>query len=182
MNRGYWLIPALLAAAAAEADPGAYVGVGVGTSRITASEDIPPLEGTDFGYKVYGGYRFRDELLPLRATLAVEGGYVDLGEPDDRVLGDNKAAFDVQGFHVSAMAVRELRDRWEIFGRAGVFFYDSKIKLNGQTLGKDDGSETVLSLGGTLRLREPLSIRFEIENLALFEDSWLSSVSVTFSF
>jgi len=189
MIRAYSLVLAMLVAGfvlfvggIAKADPGAYAGVGVGTSRITASKDIPPLEGSDRGYKIQGGYRFRDELLPLRATLAVEAGYVDLGEPDDLVFGSNATAFDTQGFHVAAIIVLPLGERWELFGKAGEFFYDSKIKLNGQMLRKESGSVTVLSLGGTLRLREPLSIRFEIEHFGLFEDSWLSSVSVMFSF
>ena len=63
--------------AAAELDPGFYVGAGVGQSKIEA-DDIN-FDEDDTGFKVFGGYQFNK-------YFAVELAYIDGGNADKSIF------------------------------------------------------------------------------------------------
>ena len=71
---------ALAPGASAFAEDGFYAGVGVGQATIEIDDSDIDFDQDDFGWKAFAGYRF----MPY---FGIEGGYVDLGEPDDSILG-----------------------------------------------------------------------------------------------
>jgi hypothetical protein len=138
---------ALAAMPATAAEPGVYAGVRGGLTYSTLDDDdlsnalaavadgaSASGDSSDFGGTVYVGFRF----LPW---LAVEAGYVRLGEYDVTLRADDAtaaAAVDAaagavgdagQGFSVAARFDIPLGDRFTLVPRAGFHTWDSEIEL-----------------------------------------------------
>ena len=101
--------------------------------QLTVESMTATLDTSDSGYGFFAGYRFNTH-------LAVEGGYVDLGNvsyranltgnivgiPTDAVTNvDTETA----GITVSALGVWPLSYRWEVYGRAGALFSSNDFRL-----------------------------------------------------
>jgi opacity protein-like surface antigen len=146
---------------AASADLTWYLGAGVGGMRleedinltaqaIDETQDPPVLissatkdkfEGNDVAYRFFGGVR-------LGPYLAVEAGYVNLGEPDDGLnlnippeplppAAPQRPETDVtirlfseiDGLDVHALGMLPLNDRWEAFAKLGLIKWDATVKI-----------------------------------------------------
>lgn len=165
----FLLVAGLLPLAATADDISFYGGIGVGGSRIeqdanltvTAWQYEPPapstsfvevssatldtFEGTDLGVRLFGGVR-------LGPYLAIEAGYVDLGEQDDYqdlnipayfVSGSTqpsrpetdvsvKMSNEIDGWEVYALGFLPLAERWEGFVKLGLIKWDSKVDIKNQ--------------------------------------------------
>ncbi len=108
-----------------------YVGAGTGSSDI----DRTDLDD-DSGTKFYAGYHFTDR-------YALEGGYTDLGTFD---INGTSGTVDVDGYQVAGIARFPLRDRFSIFGKAGVYMWDSDVSITGGTP-SDDGTDITYGFG-----------------------------------
>lgn len=150
------LVAAALAPTIALADFSWYVGAGAGGTRFEQDLNVPPLtgsiyqgnvltpiasaevdkfNGTDMGFRVFGGLRFG-------RFFGIEGGYVDLGEPDDEtnlsIPGDaSRPTTDVSlvitdetdGWELYAVGFLPINDRWEAFAKLGILNWDSDFKV-----------------------------------------------------
>ncbi|MDH3670350.1 MAG: porin family protein [Gammaproteobacteria bacterium] len=118
---------------ASAAESNWYVGAGTGSTDVDAS-----ALDDDSGQKFYGGYQFTDR-------YALEGGYTDLGSFDidvPLVAGD----VEVDGIQVAGVASFPLRDRFSIFGKAGIYMWDSDVSV--PVLGSsDDGTDIMYGFG-----------------------------------
>lgn len=171
-----------MAAGAASADSGFYIGGSAGGATIEADFDgvtIPGLPSSidedDTAYKFYGGYNFD---LPI-LKLAVEGGYVDFGQPDLDVLGEaltlDTTAINLWGIvGVDAGLV-------DLFAKVGYVSWESDVSLSGIS-DSADGNDLGYGIGAAFGLG-PVQIRGEYE-LYEFEDVDVSmlSVGVTYQF
>lgn len=161
---------------AAVADSGVYVGGSIGTATV----DISAIEfdENDSAYKAFLGYRFD---LPV-VFLAVEGGYVDLGQPE-LSIGDASASVELTGMNLFGVAGLETGPI-DLFIKAGYLAWDGDFVtddgLGNVETGSDDGSDLGYGLGIAFGLG-PLEIRGEYEMYDI-EDADVSMVSVGFSY
>ncbi len=155
-------------AALAGTESGFYVGAGVGQASagdLTIEEgDFSgeiDFDGDDMGYKIFAGYNFG--VIPL-VDLAIEGGYVDFGQPDDTISGINVEAdanawdlFGVVGANIGPIGV---------FGKIGMVMWDGDVTASepgegSETVG-DDGTDPAYGIGARLKFGS-LEIRAEYE-------------------
>ncbi len=197
-----WACGIPLNVALAQVEPGIYAGFFFGASdsqgsagdfdasalavydafTITAdTRNAPGFDTKDSGYGFAVGYRFN-------SWLAVEGGYVDLGDAvyretsSGRFQDENGAPIgaprdfsvrltsNIKGFSVSALGILPLSYRWEAYARAGFLIGDDELSIGisddtaGERASLDvSGSttETMLGVGISFTLVEIYSLRAE---------------------
>jgi OOP family OmpA-OmpF porin len=115
-----------------------YAGFGTGNTDV----DESALDD-DSGTKFYGGYQFTDR-------YALEGGYTDLGTFDvDASLGTGDV--EVDGLQVAGVASFSLPNQFSIFGKAGLYNWDSDVTVTVPGLGTvaadDDGTDVMYGFG-----------------------------------
>jgi hypothetical protein len=181
---------ALAAGPAVAADPGFYVGGGMGLGSYSINEDklthkfeqafdllgFPDTEvrgkanDDANNWSLYVGYRIMD-------YLAVEAAYLDLNGAEYRGnvtipdLGTGQVRLDwsAQGFPLTVLGIWPINDTWEVFGRVGVFIGD--VDLDGFVYGGEgdsgkisDSASSTQFIGGVgvdAYFMENLAVRFE---------------------
>jgi OOP family OmpA-OmpF porin len=151
---------------------GGYIGGSIGQSAyveedVIGSEDF---EGTDVGWKIFGGYRFS-------RYLGVDLGYYDLGTPDDTIAGID-TEIELTGWNLSAVGTLPL-GRFEFFGRLGLFSWDADAKATMGSLSgsaSDSGTDGSAGIGGSWAVTKKVRIRGELEGFAI-EDAGASLLS-----
>jgi outer membrane immunogenic protein len=183
-----WTSLALLAAIAllatagpARADSGFYVGAGIGTAVFEAkaadSEFDLDLDEDDFAKKVFVGYNIDAFVI----DLAVEGGYVDFGNPTETVLG-SEVGIDVTGWDVFGLAGIGLGPVG-LFAKAGVISWDGDATVNGVRVASDSGTDPAYGLGVRFRLwSAEVRAEYEYFDVDAIEHLSMLSVSVAWTF
>ena len=186
---------AVLAASPAFAadDTGFYVGAGLGNFAANSDGiyDGKDFDGSDFGYKVFGGYQFMK-------WLAVEAEYIDGGEPDDNFRDPSfpderlKATVGVTGFVGSAVGIWPIGESFNLFGKLGFIYWDAdgsaKIRDDEGTLVKasvgEDGTDFAWGVGGTWNFSETFGVRAEYQGFELsnFDSVDFASASIVWRF
>ncbi len=156
------VLAALLPLSAAAEDTGFYFGGSVGWAYQesdfgNAFDELGDInfDDDDFGWKGFVGW----EILPV---LAIEGGYVDFGEVDNRadrvrstISSDGWDAFLVGNLPLGFI---------DLFAKIGVISYNSDVKFNldtGDSVSDDDSStDPAYGVGAALELGS-FSIRGE---------------------
>jgi OOP family OmpA-OmpF porin len=186
---------AVLAASPAIAadDAGWYVGAGVG--NFDANSDMiyngKDWQGSDFGYKFFGGYQFMK-------WLAVEAEYVDGGEPSDNFRNPSfpddrlRASVGVTGFVGSAVGIWPIGESFNLFGKLGFIYWDAdgsgKIRDEDGTIVKtsvgEDGTDFAWGVGGTWNFSETFGVRAEYQGFELsnFDSVDFASASIVWRF
>jgi len=151
----------LLASLPADAaDQGFYLGAGVG--QMTTDVDDYDFDESDFGFKLFGGYKF----LPW---LSVEGAYVNGGEPEDKFdcFGyDCRESVEVTSLVAAAVFTLPIGDNFELFIKPGLAYWDSTTHLRvlGEHYSADDsGSAFFLGGGAGFNFSENFGVRLEYE-------------------
>jgi len=191
-----------------QADDGPwYMGVSVGASKSAADaaeldanlaalgySTTTTLDNTDIGWKLFGGYQWNP-------NLAVEAALVDLGQVTSRISGNfgDLDAFvaDVARVHpysargISASIIGELpvAQRFRLFGKAGLFFWDADIdarfEVGGQPISFDSkqGVDPVFGAGVKFHINKKTAVRVEWERYEIDRDSvQLFSAGVEYRF
>lgn len=164
------------------ADPGFYVGAGVGEFNVeidsvslgdeTASLDF---DDGDTGFKVFGGYQF----LPW---LGAELGYVDGGTASesysDQDLGSAELEVDVTAITIAAVGTLPIGDMFELYGKLGMALWEGDLTatVTGtlcdelQAIGEscsdsasDDGEDFYYGVGAGINIGERFNVRIEYE-------------------
>lgn len=166
---------------------GPYVGAGWGQFNLdirnlsdagTAASNI--VDSNDNAWKLFAGYRFNP-------YLALEAAYIDLGRPSDRfsATGSNgNYRVDISGFSPAVIGTLPLGPV-ELFAKIGVYYYDSKVKVDfdnpGPNIESSNKRNDLLYGGGVgLTFLEHLHVRaeyetIEIENAKRSDAFWLSA-------
>jgi outer membrane protein OmpA-like peptidoglycan-associated protein len=186
---------AVLAASPAFAadDSGFYVGAGLGNFALDSDTiyNGKDFDGSDIGYKVFGGYQFM-------RYLAVELEYLDGGEPDDNFRDDRfpderlKVSAGVTGFVGSAVGILPIGERFDVFGKLGFIYWDGdgsgKIRDADGTLAKisygNDGTDFAWAVGGTWHITHNLGLRAEYQGFEIddFNSVDFASGSIVYKF
>lgn len=159
---------------------GGYIGASIGQAGVDfEAPGLPPtnFEEEDFAWKAFAGYDWEFTVI----SLGIEGGYVDLGAPSGTV---NLNQFEVDpngwsgfgklGFNLGPLG---------IFAKYGVIAWDADIKVDGVSLGSDDGTDPAYGVGADIGLG-PVEIRaeYEIFDIEDTDDISMVSVGIVFSF
>jgi len=176
----------LLAAAPAMAQP--YLGFGVGKSDYDRGNAVPDLitsgsfDGKDTGFKIFGGYQFNPH-------FAVELAYVDLGKASYSgnfgAVPVTGGSLETWGLNVSAVGILPLSPSFELFGKIGLFGWESKARdITGGLpfSGTADDADVSFGLGMAFNIAKNVSIRAEWERFKAVDDIDLLSLGLAFKF
>lgn len=145
---------ALLLTSVAWAD--AYVGASLGQADTG-------LSGDETGWKIVGGYSFKE-------FLAVEGSYRNLGS-SDQTLGTTQIGLDVSSMDVFGVGRYAVGEKFDIFGKAGLAFIELDASITDPLLGTISTStsetEFALGFGASYKIRENIDLRAEYETFDL---------------
>ena len=132
-----------------------YAGAAIGNSSVKVDDPAGNFDGSDMGYKVYGGYRFMK-------FFGVEGSYVSFGEPDDEV-GGTDVSIEATGWDAFAVGVFPIGKRFEVFGKLGFIFWDSDVDVSGggirQRFGQRHGLRSGWRVLDRRAFRHPCRVR-----------------------
>ena len=181
------LVAAAMPASAIE--NGFYLGGSIGGSSLEIrdfDEELGDLRfsGSGTAYKLFAGFRFLN-------FLAVEGGYVDLGDPRDVVGGSEDDAIDVEiglkGWDAFAVGLLPIGPV-DLFAKFGVVSWNADIRArliptDVFDTDSESGTDAAYGIGVALRLGK-VALRAEGEQfkIADAEDVYMFSVGATFTF
>ena len=140
-----------------------YVGGSVGGARTEGEISLVSVDGSDLGFKLFGGYRFTE-------NFGLEAGYADLGSVEAR-QGLVLVEAGVTGWTAEAVGIAPIGESFEVFAKAGLFFAATSIDSTGDIvpgLGQVPYSTTerdaqfTLGIGGAFKFKH-LGIRAELE-------------------
>ncbi len=151
-----------------------YLGLGLGQASSTIDEDgirliSGPLissDDKDSSFKFFYGHQVSE-------VIALEFGYTDLGNVSatESSLGIvDTYEFEVSGISLSALGKLPVSDRVDLFGRIGVFLWDSDFTVclpsaSGCIGGSDDGSDLLYGFGIDFKINDKIRLRGEYEML-----------------
>lgn len=172
------------------AEPGLYVGAGIGNSGIEVDGNDPNLgdiddldfDGDDVGYKLFAGYRF----MPY---FGVEASWNDFGTPDDAFDVGNvpvETEFETDGFDISAMGILPVGGSFDLFAKAGYFIWDLEGTASSGGVVEsveNEGEDLTYGVGaqwnpGNFGLRAEYQI-YDVEGL---DDVWFLSLAALLRF
>ncbi|MGI9308901.1 MAG: outer membrane beta-barrel protein [Gammaproteobacteria bacterium] len=147
-------------------DVGFYLGAGLGTADV--SEDNIDFDDSDIAYKIILGYQ-------INPTWAIEGGYVDFGQPDEGMFEVDPTGVDF--FGVGGFLMGPMR----IFGKLGLISWNYDVSASG-TFGYDDeGIDVAAGVGLEFELFS-LGVRGELEYFDIADGIQMFSVGATYTF
>lgn len=165
----------------AGSESGFYLGASLGQASIEDKNETPDgdysFSEEDSGYKVFLGFNFG--IIPL-IDLAVEGSYVDFGNPSGTVDG-KKIDYELVGWDAFGLAALTFGP-FAVFGKAGLVSWDSDFNVDNFT-GSDSGSDPAYGIGAKFQISS-ISIRAEYEYFDMSElnDVYMASVGVAYTF
>ena len=149
---------------------GFYLGAGAGqfNAKIDDVDDVDETvdawDEDDTAYKIFAGYR-------MSRFLAFELDYINLGEPSGAVVPGRNVDASVDGFAPFVVGTLPLGPYFEVFGRAGYYFYDAtrgvEDTLDNRVEFDEESEDIVYRAGIGANLGEKLNLRFEYEKYDL---------------
>ena len=161
-------VAALAAAQGAKAqdnESGIYAGGGVGSFDVEIDDfddvdsTIDRYDSDDTAWKAFVGWR-------VSPHLAFEAAYVNLGSPDDEIIPDADLTLETDGFAPYIVGTIPIGDWFELFAKAGYFWYDSEARIStvvGDVTEDDSDSTFTWSAGAGVNVFERVNIRLEYE-------------------
>lgn len=165
MNRqAYGLIAVLLLAFSQPAlSQETYFDGGIGTAEI----DESGFDGDDTYFRLGVGYRISD-------AVAIEGGWWDLGEAED-----GGVSAEADGLFGAVKGTLDTGGPVDIFGRIGLYLWDSEVCVDGFGCDDDDGSD--LFFGGGIAFEAgPGDLNLEIHVFEL-DDTDVDTFGVSYT-
>jgi OOP family OmpA-OmpF porin len=140
-------------------DTGIYVGAGIGDFGV----DVGGFDGSDTGFKVFGGYRFIK-------YFAAELEYLDGGTVEDGGL-----ELDVSGFNVSAVGILPVGGNFDVFAKLGMIFWDADT--NG--FGDDSGEDFSWGIGAGYGFTDQFGMQLEYQGFEIEDTDTVDMISLS---
>jgi OOP family OmpA-OmpF porin len=139
-------------AAHAEEQSGFYLGGSIGQATNEAGE----FKGSDFAFKLGGGYAFN-------RYFGIEVAYIDAGTQDD-TIGLVEVENESGGVLASALLRLPLGETFAVFGKVGYAFYDSDATFRlGNLSERESNSDEDLAYGIGMELAISGGLKFRAE-------------------
>lgn len=174
---GLALVGASTAAFSQQPDQRWYLGLSVGQGEVDIDEGSVQIIGatassvskdeTDTAWKAFAGYRFS-------RNLAIEGGYMDLGEFSVRrnmtapAIGSVAASIEATGWFVDAVGILPVGTNLELFGKLGGIYTTTEATLT--------TSGAVVLLGNANRERSELNLKWGLGASYSFTRNWSARI------
>jgi OOP family OmpA-OmpF porin len=142
------------------AENGPYFGAGIGDFGV----DVGGFDGSDTGFKVFGGYRFID-------YLAAELEYIDGGTVEDGGL-----ELDVSGFNLSGVGILPIGEKFNLFAKLGMIFWDAD--LGGFERGSDSGEDFSWGIGAGFSFTDQFGMRIEYQGFEIEDTDTVDMISL----
>ena len=139
-------------------DSGFYVGAGIGDFGVK----VDGFDGSDTGFKVFGGYRFIK-------YLAAEVEYLDGGTVEDGGL-----EIDVSGFNLSGVGILPVGEKFSLFAKLGMIFWDADS--NG--FGDDSGEDFSWGVGAGYSFTEQFGMQLEYQGFEIEDTDTVDMISL----
>lgn len=164
----------------------AYIGGGAGQSKYHDVDQVEAAcasigavcdsDDADTGYKVFAGYRFGE-------YMAIEGGYIDLGEAQADATAPVVAAatLSARGGYLAVLPQIPIGPSGSIFGRVGLSALDAELVATAPGVRSTDSSGAVgfmFGVGAEIHLSESMSLRAEWERHSTDEALEIAGVSI----
>jgi OOP family OmpA-OmpF porin len=161
-------VAALVAAGSAGAQDntqGFYAGAGVGKFDVKINDvddvttTIDRYDSDDTAWKAFAGWR-------MNPYLGFELAYVNLGSPDDEIAPDTRLTTETDGFAPYVVGTLPIGDWFEVFAKAGYYWYDTDARIN-SPLGNVSDSQSdeafTWTAGLGVNIFEHVNVRLEYE-------------------
>ena len=171
-------------AQAQENEQGFYAGAGVGSFNLDiddpddVEETIDRYSSDDTAWKAFGGWR-------MNPYLGFELAYVNLGSPDDEILPGVSLTTETDGFAPYVVGTLPLGDWFELFAKAGYYWYDTEARFStpvGDTSDSQSGDTFTWSAGAGVNIFERFNVRLEYEQFDFDEADDASALWLTGGF
>lgn len=172
-------LAAILLPSLSHADTGLYLGASVGASHL--DDDISGLniESDSSAYRFVGGFQFGD-------IFGIEAGYHNFGEFAETVdLGglSSRAELSADGWTLGGTLGLPINEQFYLFGRAGVFFWDADVEVDGFSINVPEDENPYYGAGAGFDITPNLSLigdwtRYELDTI----DSDVISIGFQYRF
>lgn len=170
-----------LAPPALRAETEFYGGLGIGYS--TFEIDSIDFEGSAFAVRQFLGFTWGD-------YVGVEGGYINFGTVDDRILDQPgqqslNNGIETRGYNLAVVGRYPFNDELHAIAKLGMIRWDSEATIETFPLpAKADGNDIIWGVGLDFRGSGRVHLRVEGEFVDIeFADSWwVLTTSVMYSF
>lgn len=139
-------------------DSGFYVGAGIGEFGV----DVGGFDGSDTGFKLFGGYHFNK-------YFGLELEYLDGGTVEDSGL-----ELDVSGFNASGIGVLPVGENFSLFAKLGMLFWD--VDTNG--FGSDSGEDFSWGIGAGYSFTDQFGMRLEYQGFEIEDTDMVDMISL----
>lgn len=173
------VLASLAAPALVLADSGLYVGASFGSSHFEDSFTGVSLDADANAYRFTGGLQFGD-------VFGIEAGYHDFGDLTETIdIGSvtSTTVIDAAGWTLGGTLGLPLGRQLSLFGRAGVFFWDADLVVDGFSIDVPADENPYYGGGARVDVTRNLSLvgdwtRYELDTI----DSDVISLGFTYRF
>lgn len=166
------------AAPAFAQDMGFYAGLSFGQSSLDLDcSGVPQCDDSDSAWRILGGYRFN-------RNFAAELGYINFGEFTFGDGGANSVSVEATGFELVAVGMWPLSNEFSVYGKVGLFRWDTDATGTGVFAGSasDSGTDVTFGAGVQYDFTKQFGVRGEWQRYSADDDVDVFSVGVVFRF
>lgn len=160
------ILAALLLSPLAQADTGLFVGASFGSSHLDEDFTGFNIDTDANAYRIVGGFQFGD-------YLGLEAGYHNFGDFAETVdLGGLTSLTEVtaDGWTLGGTLGLPLNEQFSLYGRAGVFFWDADVEVDGFSINVPEDENPYYGGGARVDVTSQLSLigdwtRYELDTI-----------------
>lgn len=169
-----FLLPSL-----ANADTGLFVGASIGSSHLDEDFGGFNMDSDASAYRIFGGFQLGDH-------LGIEAGYHNFGDFEETVdFGQflSRTEITADGWTLGGTVGLPLSEQFSLYGRAGVFFWDADVEVDGFSIDVPEDENPYYGGGAKYRVSPNLSLigdwtRYELDTI----DSDVISIGFQYGF
>ncbi len=172
-------LAAFLFSPLAQADIGPYLGASFGSSHLDQDFSGLNIDTDANAYRIVGGFQFGD-------YFGIEGGYHNFGDFEETLdFGgiSTRTELAADGWTLGGTLGLPLNEQFSLYGRAGVFFWDADVEIDGFSIDVPDDENPYYGGGAKVDVTPNLSLvgdwtRYELDTI----DSDVISVGFEYRF
>jgi len=169
-----FLVPSL-----ATAETGLFVGASIGSSHLEDDFSNFNIDTDANAYRFVGGFQFTD-------YFGIEAGYHNFGDFSETIdLGPvlSRTTISADGWTLGGTLGLPLSDQVSLYGRAGVFFWDADVDVDGFSIDVPEDENSYYGGGAKFDVTRNLSLlgdwtRYELDTI----DSDVISIGFQYRF
>ncbi len=141
----------------ATAQEGFFFSGGLGKANIDGDFDGFNDSDDSTAYRLSAGWKFNDH-------FAIEAGYQDFGDfeyrrdaanqPDNSGQLISRAKLSADGFTTGAVGILPLNDKFSLYGRAGMYFWDGNAEINDVSQANPEDTNPYFGIGLSYAISE----------------------------